>query len=144
MVVGDRIEAYAISCGSLTAAAELAGPPAGRVPRMFLQGYIQLTANSPGVLTPIELPQTDAGPFLSYALQWAAFGVIALIGLGVFIYREAPIRDRRTTDEPAVPSGAMPDGAGPGLNRRPAAASARRGTASTAPSSTTSDHVPTD
>ena len=41
------------------------------------------------MLTPIDLPQTDAGPFLSYALQWEAFGVIALIGLGVFIFREA-------------------------------------------------------
>ena len=47
------------------------------------------------MLTPIELPQTDSGPFLSYALQWEAFGVIALIGLGVFIFRE--FRDPRTT-----------------------------------------------
>ena len=64
---------------------------------MFLQGYIQLTDGSPGVLTPIELPQTDSGPFLSYALQWEAFGVIALIGLGVFIYREAA--DPRPPDD---------------------------------------------
>ena len=41
------------------------------------------------MLTPIDLPQTDSGPFLSYALQWAAFGVIALIGIGVFVFREA-------------------------------------------------------
>ena len=31
----------------------------------------------------------DAGPCLSYALQWLAFGAIALIGVGVFVYREA-------------------------------------------------------
>ena len=48
------------------------------------------------MLTAIEVPQTDPGPFLSYALQWEAFGVIALIGLGVFLVRE--FRDPRTDD----------------------------------------------
>ena len=61
------------------------------------------------MLTPIEVPQTDAGPFLSYALQWEAFGVIALIGLGVFLYRE--VRDPRpptiaTPDDSAAPADA--------------------------------------
>lgn len=69
------------------------GPPG----ESFLVGFVQLTGQSPGVLTPIEVPQTDPGPFLSYALQWEAFGIIALIGLGVFIVRE--FRDPRT-DEP--------------------------------------------
>lgn len=63
----------------------------------FLAGFVQLTGPSPGVLTPIEVPQTDSGPFLSYALQWEVFGVIALAGLGVFIVRE--YRDPRA-DEP--------------------------------------------
>ncbi len=89
VLVDGRVEAYAISSGSMTAAADLAGTSGGSGTEEFLQGYIQLTADSPGVLTPIDLPQTDSGPFLSYALQWAAFGVIALIGLGVFLYREA-------------------------------------------------------
>ena len=80
LVVGDHIEAYAINVAAVGGAAP---------DEVFLQGYIQLTADSPGVLTPIDLPQTDAGPFLSYALQWEVFGVVALIGLGVFIYREA-------------------------------------------------------
>jgi cytochrome oxidase assembly protein ShyY1 len=62
----------------------------------FLAGFVQLTEQSPGALTPIEVPQTDPGPFLSYALQWEAFGVIALIGLGVFVVRE--FRDPRTDD----------------------------------------------
>ncbi|HEY5882847.1 MAG TPA: SURF1 family cytochrome oxidase biogenesis protein [Nakamurella sp.] len=64
----------------------------------FVVGFVQLTEQSPGVLTPIEMPQTDPGPFLSYALQWEAFGAIALIGLGVFVVRE--FREPRT-DEPA-------------------------------------------
>src|SRR4029077_1290144 len=78
VVVGDRVEAYAISADAIRSAGGAADPA-----EVFLQGYVQLTAESPGVLTPIELPQTDSGPFLSYALQWAAFGVIALIGLAV-------------------------------------------------------------
>ncbi len=84
LAVQDRIEAYAINVGAVTSPAT-----GGPVPDAeFLQGYIQLTGGSPGVLTPIDLPQTDAGPFLSYALQWEAFGVIALIGIGIFVYRE--------------------------------------------------------
>ena len=69
----------------------------GQPGETFLAGFVQLTAQSPGALTPIEVPQTDSGPFLSYALQWEAFGVIALVGLGVFVARE--FRDPRT-DEP--------------------------------------------
>jgi len=104
------VEAYAISSGSLTAAAELAGTSGGSGTGDFLQGYIQLTANSPGVLTPIDLPQTDAGPFLSYALQWAAFGVIALIGLGVFLYREAFVpRDDDLDPDERNPTGQNPE-----------------------------------
>ena len=100
LVVGDHVEAYAINVAAI-------GGPAGS--ETFVNGYIQLTDSSPGVLTPIDLPQTDAGPFLSYALQWEAFGVIALIGMGVFIFREAfaprPPDDRETVPD-AEDSGA--------------------------------------
>lgn len=69
----------------------------------FLAGFVQLTEQSPGVLTAIDVPQTDSGPFLSYALQWEVFGVVAIIGLGIFIVRE--VRDPRTdeSDEPGEP-----------------------------------------
>jgi cytochrome oxidase assembly protein ShyY1 len=104
LVVGDHVEAYAINVAAIGGA----GPS-----EVFLQGYVQLTDGSPGVLTPIELPQTDSGPFLSYALQWAAFGVIALIGLGVFIYREVadprPPDDRDELPDPEI--GDSPDAA---------------------------------
>ena len=73
------------------------GPP----DEPFLAGFVQLTGPSPGALTPIEVPQTDPGPFLSYALQWEAFGVIALVGLAIFVVRE--YRDPRA-DEPDEPS----------------------------------------
>ena len=93
VVVGDRTEAYAISAAAFGSFAQS---------KNLLDGYIQLKQESPGVLTPIDVPQTDDGPFLSYALQWAAFGVIALIGLVVFIYRE--IADPRPPDDHVEPA----------------------------------------
>ncbi|MEV4318543.1 SURF1 family cytochrome oxidase biogenesis protein [Actinocrispum sp. NPDC049592] len=51
-------------------------------------GYLQLESNSPGVLGPLPLPELDAGPFLSYALQWIAFGTMALLGWLYFTWRE--------------------------------------------------------
>jgi cytochrome oxidase assembly protein ShyY1 len=84
--VENRTEVYAINAAAV--------PPMGTGAAVgdgdtFYRGYVQLTAQSPGSLGEIGLPQVDAGPFLSYALQWCAFGVIALIGLAVFIVREA-------------------------------------------------------
>jgi cytochrome oxidase assembly protein ShyY1 len=83
--VDGRTEVYAINAAAV--------PPAGAAnttdAATFYRGYVQLTAQRPGALGEIGLPQVDAGPFLSYALQWCAFGVIALIGLAVFIFREA-------------------------------------------------------
>jgi cytochrome oxidase assembly protein ShyY1 len=60
-------------------------------------GFIQLTEDSPGVLRAIGVPQTDDGPFLSYALQWCAFGGMALIAIAVFVVRE--YRDPRSDDD---------------------------------------------
>ncbi|MEV6558360.1 SURF1 family cytochrome oxidase biogenesis protein [Nocardia sp. NPDC051756] len=56
-------------------------------------GYLQLDENQPGVFTPTPLPQLDAGPYLSYGLQWLAFGIMAPLGLGYFLYAE--LRERR-------------------------------------------------
>ncbi len=52
--------------------------------------YLQLVENQPGGLGVIELPQLDAGPFLSYGIQWIAFGILAPIGLGYFVVRRDP------------------------------------------------------
>lgn len=51
-------------------------------------GYFQLDENQPGVLNALPLPQLDEGPFFSYALQWIAFGVMAIGGLAYFTVRE--------------------------------------------------------
>ncbi len=54
--------------------------------------YLQLVDNQPGGLGVIELPHLDAGPFLSYGIQWITFGVIAPILLGYFVYAEVQAR----------------------------------------------------
>jgi cytochrome oxidase assembly protein ShyY1 len=69
------------------------------------RGYLQLTEGSPGVLTAVGMPQRDPGPFLSYALQWLAFGAMAILGIGYFIYRELtePTTDVYLPDEDETP-----------------------------------------
>ena len=60
--------------------------------------YLQLVDGQPGGLGVVGLPQLDAGPFLSYGIQWIAFGILAPIGLGYFAYSE--IRARRPEKHP--------------------------------------------
>jgi len=55
--------------------------------------YLQLIGDQPGGLGVIGLPRLDAGPFLSYGIQWIAFGIVAPILAGYFVYAE--IRQRR-------------------------------------------------
>jgi cytochrome oxidase assembly protein ShyY1 len=64
--------------------------------------YLQLVDNQPGGLGVIGLPHLDAGPFLSYGIQWITFGVIAPILLGYFVYAE--IRARRVEKSQASPT----------------------------------------
>lgn len=59
------------------------------------QDFIQLTDSSTGVVNAMPLPKMDRGNHLSYGLQWIAFGVMAPLGLGYFIYSE--IRERKRT-----------------------------------------------
>ena len=65
-------------------------------------GYLQLSDGQPGGFNPIPLPQLDSGPYLSYGLQWLAFGIMAPLGLAYFV--RAELRERRKErddDEPA-------------------------------------------
>ncbi|RFD25558.1 hypothetical protein MUBE_08480 [Mycobacterium uberis] len=50
--------------------------------------YLQLIDDQPGGLGVISIPHLDAGPFLSYGIQWISFGILAPIGLGYFAYAE--------------------------------------------------------
>src|SRR5699024_7234649 len=43
-------------------------------------GYLQLVPDQPGGLGTLPVPRLDSGPFFSYALQWLAFGTMALLG----------------------------------------------------------------
>jgi len=54
--------------------------------------YLQLIENQPGGLDVLPLPKLDAGPFLSYGIQWIAFGILAPLGLGYFVYSEIRMR----------------------------------------------------
>ncbi|MGB3303705.1 SURF1 family protein [Gordonia sp. (in: high G+C Gram-positive bacteria)] len=68
----------------------------GRVTALPSEGfYLQLSPNQPGSLGEIELPQLDSGPYLSYGLQWLAFGLMVPLGAGYFIYSE--VKARRAT-----------------------------------------------
>lgn len=71
-------------------------------------GYLQLAEGQPGAFTPVPLPQLDAGPYLSYGLQWLAFGIMAPLGLGYFVVAElrARRRDRAESAAPAAPESA--------------------------------------
>lgn len=67
--------------------------------------YLQLVEDQPGGLGTIALPHLDAGPFLSYGIQWIAFGIIAPIGLGYFIVSEIKVRRREKAGAEARPAG---------------------------------------
>ncbi len=67
-------------------------------------GYLQLEPDQPGVLGALPLPQLEAGPFFAYALQWIAFGTMALLGWLYFTIRELKpggALDERPRDKPA-------------------------------------------
>ena len=72
--------------------------------------YLQLVDGQPGGLGLIALPRRDAGPFLSYGIQWIAFGILSPILLGYFAYAE--LRARRAERAAAQPAGTE-DGAPP-------------------------------
>ena len=84
-------QVYSINTGQVSAVSGV--PLAG--------SYLQLVENQPGGLGVIGVPHLDAGPFLSYGIQWISFGILAPIGLGYFVYSE--IRVRRAEKQKAPP-----------------------------------------
>jgi cytochrome oxidase assembly protein ShyY1 len=67
--------------------------------------YLQLVDSQPGGLGVIGIPHLDAGPFLSYGIQWISFGILAPIGLGYFVYSEVRTRrqEKQRTPAPQAP-----------------------------------------
>jgi cytochrome oxidase assembly protein ShyY1 len=86
-------QVYSINTGQISALTRT--PLAG--------SYVQLIEDQPGGLGVIALPRLDAGPFLSYGIQWIAFGIIAPILLGYFIYAEIRERRRAKAAAPKTP-----------------------------------------
>lgn len=81
-----------------------------------IDAWIALDDAQPGGLGTIPLPQLDSGPYLSYGLQWLAFGIMAPLGLGYVVYSE--LRERRAArvaaqPHPGAPAGPMPPGEPP-------------------------------
>lgn len=75
--------------------------------------YLQLVDGQPGGLGVIPLPHLNAGPFLSYGIQWIAFGIIAPIGVGYFVYSELKVRRReKAAADAATEAAAARDAAG--------------------------------
>jgi cytochrome oxidase assembly protein ShyY1 len=71
--------------------------------------YLQLVEDQPGGLGVIGVPHLDAGPFLSYGIQWISFGILAPIGLGYFAYSEIRARrlERQARHQGPAPEAAM-------------------------------------
>lgn len=105
------------------------------------QDYIQLVEDQPGVLSAMPIPQLDRGSHLSYGMQWIAFGVMAPLGLGYFIWAELRERRRDKAERAEMsgqvdPSESESDLAVAAAPAAPAVSAA----ATTSPAPTTSDH----
>ena len=63
---------------------------ASRIPYPLAPYYLVFTGDTAGVAHPVrrEMPVLDDGPHRSYAIQWFAFAVIALVGAAVVVTRE--------------------------------------------------------
>lgn len=95
-------QVYSINTGQVAA---LTGVP-------LAGSYLQLVEDQPGGLGVIGVPHLDAGPFLSYGIQWILFGVVAPAALGYFVYAEVRARRRekalQPSVEPVAPAADMP------------------------------------
>lgn len=108
----------------------------------IVEGYVQLMADQPGVLSALPVtPAASGAPFsnFSYALQWLTFGLIALLALGYFVRLEVlqrqgrrdAARTRKAAFRDALAGRDAPEGAGPADD---SAARAHRDAEDTAPS----------
>lgn len=115
------LQVYTIDPVAVSAAADVPLAP----------GYLQMSTGQVGSLGEIPVPQLDSGPYLSYGLQWLAFGVMAPLGLGYFVVAE--VRQRRAAAAAqADPGAAHPARAMP----RPGGRAAKQARASLTAAST--------
>lgn len=62
-------------------------------------------------LEPIPLPDLESGPYLSYGIQWIAFGIMVPLGLGYFVWAEIRERRRQRAEVAASENGEVGNGA---------------------------------
>lgn len=73
--------------------------------RDLAEDYVQLAEGQAGEITAIPVPMLDRGSHLSYAFQWIAFGIMAPLGLGYFIWAEMKERRRVRREEAELADG---------------------------------------
>ncbi|MEY8566631.1 SURF1 family protein [Corynebacteriaceae bacterium 7-707] len=101
MTADGRLQVYSMNTAMVGDAVDLD----------LVADYVQLdeasvpVADPGGVLSARELPNLDAGPYLSYGLQWIAFGVMVPLGLAYFVWAEIRERRRRQDEVAAADSG---------------------------------------
>ncbi|MGW4118638.1 SURF1 family cytochrome oxidase biogenesis protein [Nocardia sp. NPDC004711] len=124
--------------------ATVLGIPLTPIPTDGLGGYLQLESGQPGAFTPDPLPQLDSGPYLSYGLQWLAFGVMAPLGLGYFVWAEIRARRREKFEASAQPTTTGVAAAGsPGDADQPDSTAAPAPTTATKPNDPAPEPKPT-
>lgn len=73
--------------------------------RDLAEDYVQLAEGQAGEINAIPVPMLDRGSHLSYAFQWIAFGIMAPLGLGYFIWAEMKERRRVRREEAELADG---------------------------------------
>lgn len=66
---------------------------------VVLQGDINVRG---GILPRVEAPPLDEGPHRSYAIQWFAFAIIAIVGITFFVRRGSSSNDTVVRDDNAL------------------------------------------
>lgn len=86
----------------------------GALPEMgqmeLVPQYLALSPEQPGTLTPIPTPAIETGPYLSYGMQWIAFGIFAPLAVIYFVTSE--IRNRRAAARFTAATSTATGGAG--------------------------------
>jgi surfeit locus 1 family protein len=72
---------------------------AGRFPYTLYGLAVRRTTDAPEGVTLVPLPVLTEGSHMSYAVQWFAFAVIALVGSIVLMVKTTADDGRRTTDD---------------------------------------------
>lgn len=113
MTEDDRLQVYGMSTSMVgdTVGLDLASD------------YVQLDASSveaadpSGEMNALDLPNLDSGPYLSYGLQWIAFGVMVPLGLAYFLWAEIRERRRRREEVAAAEAQGQEPGREAGRNQ---------------------------